>query len=62
MLIISGRKRTDIDNMHKALKINKVIIDSSVPSWKRKNIISTCSNLGLSCYDVNSDGALIVEL
>lgn len=62
LLIISGKEKINIDNLHKALKINMVVIDSSVPYWKRKNIKSTCSKHGLYCYDVNSNGALIVEL
>ena len=61
-IIISGKKSTDITQLLTVFDFNRIIIDSSVPCWKQKKISETCVELGVSCYNVNKKGALVINL
>lgn len=62
MVIISGRKSTDLDQLLLVFDFSRVIIDSSVPYWDQKVISETAGKYGISCYNVKTDGAFVVEL
>lgn len=62
MIIISGRKSTDIEHLLSVFATKRIVIDSSVPWWKQKKITEVSNKQGISCYNVNKDGALIINL
>lgn len=62
LLIISGKKRTNINRLLSVFNIRKVVIDSSVPYWKQRKVSSQFKKEGVDCYNVNTDGALVVNL
>lgn len=62
MVIISGKKSTDIKLLLTVFDFKKVVIDSSVPYWKQKKIAEITKKQGISCHDVNTEGALVIDL
>lgn len=62
IVIFSGRKSSNIDQLLLALDFNSIIIDSSVPWWNQKKISESANTLGISCYNVNRKGAFILNL
>ena len=62
IVIISGRKRTDINQLLSVFDFKRIIIDSSVPWWNQKNIIEASEKQGIRCYNVNKDGALVINM
>jgi len=62
IVIITGKKNTDINELLSIFSFDRVIIDSSVPYWQQKKIAETSISNGISCYNVNRKGALIINL
>ena len=62
LIIVSGNKRTDIKRLNEIFNMRNIVIDSSVPPWKRKRILKECAEFGNYCHDVSSDGALVLNL
>jgi len=62
LVIISGKKNIDIRQLNSIFDFNKVVIDSSVPPWNQKTIKKMCLEENISCFNVNKEGALVIEL
>ncbi len=62
LLVISSRFSSDISEICKTINPAKVVIDSSVPYYRKEEIIAQCSKIGLEYHDVSASGAFIVEL
>jgi hypothetical protein len=61
-ILITGSRKVDLENLSQCFNFDFLIIDASVPSWKRKQVISESERLGIQVYDTNSDGAFVIEL
>ncbi|NQU34466.1 MAG: ComEC family competence protein [Bacteroidetes bacterium] len=62
LIVMCGKESTNIIVLSKVFISNNIIIDSSVPPWKRKLILKECNDLGISCHDVSTEGALVLNL
>lgn len=61
-VIFSGKKFKKIEELSKTYVFSKLIIDSSVPYYLQKKILSQAKEYGVDCYNVNTRGAFIIEL
>jgi competence protein ComEC len=61
-MIISGRTSIQIEKLLKSIKFNFLIIDSSVPFYKQKQIEEQANELKIKYYNVNERGAFILNL
>ncbi len=61
-VIISGKKSTDLNQLLSVFNFSKIIIDSSVPWWKQKKITEVSKAQGINCYNVNTEGAIVIDL
>jgi len=62
LVIISGKNKNNFKNLLSVFDINKVVIDSSVPRWNQRVMENYFSDKGIECHNVNTDGALIMDL
>jgi len=62
LIIISGKNKTNVEQLMSIFSFNKVIIDSSVPYRNQKAIMKILKKEGIYCYNVNKEGAFILEL
>ena len=62
LLILSKNPKIYISTLLKRFEINKVVFDSSVPAWKIKIWKEDCDSLHISYYDVNGNGAFVMNL
>lgn len=56
-VVILGRKQFDILKIQECINFKKIIISSSVPYWKQKQIEEKCKEIGVECFNINSKGA-----
>jgi competence protein ComEC len=61
-VIISGKRRVDIVALADAVVFEYLVIDSSVPYWKQKKLEEQAKELRLKHFNVNEQGAFIMEL
>jgi len=61
-IIVGGGEYLDLDKLIKIFDFNILILDSSVPVWKRKKLTERANKLGLDYYDVRKQGALVINL
>lgn len=62
LLVISNKSKIPVSKLNASLKINQLVIDSSVPRWKAGKLKKECDSLGIPWYDVNEKGAFIMRL
>jgi hypothetical protein len=62
ILVITGKKRLEINSIVSILKPMVVVIDGSVPAWKSKKIRSELDILKTNYHDVSEKGAFLMEL
>jgi len=62
IILISGKKSTDINQLLTVFDFDRVIIDSSVPKWNQKKIMEVSKEQGITCDNVNTEGALVLIL
>jgi len=62
LIIISGNKKTNVKQLLSVFNFKNVVIDSSVPYRNQKSIMKSFKKEGIICYNVNKDGAMIVNL
>lgn len=62
LVIISGKKKPNVKQLLSVFDFKKVVIDSSVPRWNQKSIAAMFKAKGISCHNVNKEGALVIEL
>lgn len=58
-IIISGKKRFDFFKIQECFNFKKIIISSSVPYWKQKQIEQKCREFGIECFNINVKGAYL---
>lgn len=61
LAIFSGNPRISPDKLKTQIKIDKVIIDGSVPFYKADQLIQFFKNEGISCHSVRQDGAFVLR-
>jgi len=61
-IIISGKKKVDIKALEGAVAFEYLVIDSSVPYWKQRKLEEQAKELGLKYFNVNKQGAFIIDL
>ncbi|HVK98027.1 MAG TPA: ComEC/Rec2 family competence protein, partial [Flavisolibacter sp.] len=61
VLILSKNPKIYISNLLKSFSINQIVIDGSVPSWKRNLWKKDCDSLKIPCYDVVEKGAFVMN-
>jgi competence protein ComEC len=61
LAIFSGNPRISPDKLITQIKIDKVIIDGSVPFYKADQLIQFFKNEGISCHSVRQDGAFVLR-
>ncbi len=62
ILVISGKSGKEISTLIKNISFEKLVIDNNIPPWERKRIIQLCEENNYPFHNVNTDGALVVEL
>ena len=62
VLILSKNPKLYISDLHNAFIIRKVIIDGSVPAWRKKLWKKDCDSLGLPHHDVEDKGAFVMKV
>ena len=62
LLILTGKPRLHLAEISPLVKINKIVIDPSVPFWKAMRFQKECDSLHIPCYNVRERGAFIAEL
>jgi hypothetical protein len=60
--VISGKSSKEISTLIKNISFEKLVIDNNIPPWERKRIIQLCKENNYPFHNVNTDGALVVEL
>ncbi len=62
LLIISGNKKVNVTQLLAVFDIGNVVLDSSVPYWNQKSLVSMFRTEGVNCHNVSRDGAFMLEL
>ena len=62
ILVITGKKRLEINSLVSLLKPMVVVIDGTVPAWKSKKIRSDLDIIKTHYHDVSEKGAFLMEL
>ncbi|HVG15298.1 MAG TPA: hypothetical protein VM935_10060, partial [Chitinophagaceae bacterium] len=62
VLILSKNPRVYMNNICKAFAVKKVVMDGSVPAWKKKLWKKDCAFLKLPYHDVDESGAFVMKL
>ncbi|MCB2206805.1 MAG: ComEC family competence protein [Bacteroidetes bacterium] len=60
-VIISGKRRIDIEALAEAVTFEYLVIDSSVPYWKQKKVKEQAAEMRFKCFNVSEQGAFILE-
>jgi hypothetical protein len=58
-VIVSGPKKLDLETITECFRFKSLIIDSSVPYWKRTRLKEAAELLDIQHYDVTEEGAYI---
>ena len=62
IVIISKNPRLNIKDLLATIECRQIVIDSSNPLWKANQWFSDCSQAGISCHNVTTDGAFVMNL
>jgi competence protein ComEC len=62
ILILSHRPHINPADFFSTAKIGLLVIDSSVPRYLATRWKSACKMAGVTCHDVSSEGAFVIEL
>jgi hypothetical protein len=60
-LIIQGNKKLDFEHLAKCIEFKEIIVDGSVPYWKRNKIIEVAEKQSIPYFDVRESGAYIKD-
>lgn len=60
ILILSENRYFDIESILNNINPSTIVLDSSLPSYCKRNISSKCNSLGIPIHDVSKDGAFSV--
>lgn len=61
-VIVRGNDYLDLNTVMQVLDFDLLIVDSSVPLWKRRKLEKLAGSRGIHYYDVRKNGALVVDL
>ncbi len=61
LLIITGKQRLSMDKINGCYTYDKLVIDGSVPYYRRKKIMEYCDKLGIEYYDALEEGAMVIS-
>jgi len=59
---MSGERCSDIAQLQTIFEFDRIIIDSSVPWWQQKKIMEVAEKQNINCYNVNTQGAIVIDL
>jgi competence protein ComEC len=62
ILVISKNPRLYFSSLARTFKIRQVVFDGSVPARKLKYWLKDCDSLSIPYYDVNTEGAFVMNL
>lgn len=62
VVVLSKNPKLYIGNLTKSFAVKKVVMDGSVPDWKKKLWKRDCDSLHLSYYDVTDKGAFVMKI
>jgi competence protein ComEC len=62
VLVVSGRKKVLLNRYLSSYAVQQVVIDGSVPRWKREQWKKDCAALSIPCHDVRDKGAFVMNL
>jgi len=60
-VIVQGNSNLKIEDLQQCVNFGLLIIDGSVPYWKRNKIIKSSEKAGIAYYDVAEEGAFIKD-
>jgi competence protein ComEC len=61
-VIVTGRKKVELEELMRSFSVEFIIIDGSVPSWKRKQMKVDAGRLNIRVYDTNERGYFTQKL
>ena len=61
-ILITGKKKVDLNQLQQCFIFDQIIIDASVPNWKRKQLLLESDRRGIKVYDTSIEGAFIIDL
>ncbi len=61
-IFVRGKRQLRPDQLKKCFRVEKLVLDGSVPGWKCKRIEQEGKAKGLQVYNVNKQGAFVLEL
>jgi competence protein ComEC len=61
LIILSRNPRVYINKILKSFKVEQIILDGSVPSWKARLWKKDCDSLKIPCHDVTEKGAFVIN-
>jgi competence protein ComEC len=61
LAVIYGNINANIGQLSLQCGIKQVVIDSSVPSYRSKQLIADCSAISIPCHCVQDDGAFVMK-
>ena len=61
-IIISGKRMIDIKALAELVDFEFFVIDSSVPHWKQKKLMKQAKEMQYKCFNVNEQGAFVLDL
>jgi competence protein ComEC len=62
IILMSGERCSDIAQLQTIFEFDRIIIDSSVPWWQQKKIMEVAEKQNINCYNVNTQGAIVIDL
>lgn len=62
VLILSKNPKLFIKEVYEAFHIKQIVMDGSVPEWKKKLWKKDCDSLHLPYYDVSEKGAFVMKM
>ena len=60
-VIIQGNSKVNIEDLQQCIDFGLLIIDGSVPYWKKNKIIEVSKEAGIAYYDVAEEGAFVKD-
>jgi len=62
VLILSEDPSFSMMRLSNIFRAGETVLDSSIPSYGRIRLMRECEKLGISCHDVEQDGAYLINL
>jgi competence protein ComEC len=62
VLILSRKPRLRINDLQQAFYMKQIVVDGSVPAWKKGLWKKECDSLRIPYYDVSEKGAFVMKM